>query len=280
MGTWDTGLFADDTALDVREAWEEAVRRGRDPLDVTVEVLGALGEGDPVVWLALAETQWRWGRLEEAVRERVLGLVQTGEALGEWAGTPWEAERHRVVKGLVRRLSGPPRPFRPVRPPPPVAWPWPAGTLVAYQLADGRWAAFEVVGVDLDGQRASPLGRWLDSVTAAPPTLAEACAASLRAATRNPVPWSESTVARLAAEGVIPADTRPADLDAQTRVPWPVVTLQSWRRGELPRRRLVALGSTAQPRPSVHPRLALGLRWDYLEGWLTEVLGIPEEPAR
>jgi hypothetical protein len=76
-----------DTALDVREAWVEPVRRGRAPTDVSAEVVGAFGSDDPVVWLALAETQWRWGMLEASIRERTIGLIDSGQALGEWAGT-------------------------------------------------------------------------------------------------------------------------------------------------------------------------------------------------
>jgi hypothetical protein len=104
MGAWDVGSFADDTALDVRDAWVEPIRRGRSPADVTAEILGAFGSDDPVVWLALADTQWRWGRLEPLVQEHAVTPTSL-DASTRWPHPVFTLGAFRKGERPARRLS-------------------------------------------------------------------------------------------------------------------------------------------------------------------------------
>ena len=61
MGTWGTGLYHDDTALDVKDRFEEMLKRGMTPEEATAKIVEMdrelLADKDDqiVFWLALAE---------------------------------------------------------------------------------------------------------------------------------------------------------------------------------------------------------------------------------
>jgi hypothetical protein len=279
MGTWDVGLFADDTALDVREAWVEPVRRGRAPVDVTAEVVGAFGADDPVVWFALADTQWRWGMLEASVRERAIALIDSGRALGEWAGSEWEAERRKVLRDLRKRLERPMPPPRPIKPRSRFDTEWEMGDVVGYRLYDKRWVLLHVVGHDPDYGGRAPVCVLLDYAGQDLPDAAATASLGLRTARRNPMPWTDQSTALLVAEGSVPAGTAPGELDAKTRFPHPVFTVGAFRRGERPLRRLRPTGVKLSPRLSVPHRLSMGVRWCHLDGFLAGAFDLPARPT-
>ncbi len=74
MGSDDPALFADDTASDVRDAYREALAEGLSDEDsedaVLREFADSLMDVDERVnvWLALADTQSRLGRLSADFR--------------------------------------------------------------------------------------------------------------------------------------------------------------------------------------------------------------------
>jgi len=67
MGAWGVSLFADDTACDVRDEYQSLREQGVDSAKATLRILSrwhgdmADLETGPVVLLALAATQWKWG---------------------------------------------------------------------------------------------------------------------------------------------------------------------------------------------------------------------------
>ena len=78
MGTWGVGLYANDTAADVRDTWLKNLKLGASGEEATAALLQAWGkDDDPLFWLALADTQWTWGRLEAHVRDRAQQALAT-----------------------------------------------------------------------------------------------------------------------------------------------------------------------------------------------------------
>jgi hypothetical protein len=270
-------LFADDTALDVRDAWTEPVRRGRSPADVTAEVVGAFGADEPVVWLALADTQWRWGMLEPSVRTRAIELIDSGAALGEWAGSEWEAERRRVLRDLRKRLDRPAPERKKVTPPARFDTEWKTGEVVGYQLTDGRWALLHVIGHDPDYGGRAPICTLLDWADAQLPEAASITKLALRRACANPLPWTEATVARAVQDGSVPAGTTAAHLNAATRLPYPAFTIGAFAKRERPERRLRRTGVRIEPRMHVEHRLAIGVRWRDFDGYLASAFDLPPQ---
>lgn len=78
MGTWGTGLYENDTALDVKDEFEEYYQRGMAVQEITdrlmQEYADILEDTDeaPLFWLSLADTQYHFGVLLPLVRESAL----------------------------------------------------------------------------------------------------------------------------------------------------------------------------------------------------------------
>ena len=84
MGTWGPAVFSDDTACDVRDDWRGHVGDGLSAVEATDRLLSewsdSIDEPDdgPVIWLALAATQWKAGRLEDRVKKKALAIIDDG----------------------------------------------------------------------------------------------------------------------------------------------------------------------------------------------------------
>src|SRR5580704_2795352 len=78
MSAWGTAAFSDDAACDVRDSYIDLLDDGLSGHDATKKLVGAwsklLEDPDeaPVFWLALAATQWKYGRLEPHVLKKAL----------------------------------------------------------------------------------------------------------------------------------------------------------------------------------------------------------------
>jgi len=119
MGTSSPALFADDTAYDVREEFIERLASGATADAATQQMLADWGssiddvDDGPVFWLSLAHTQWKYGCLMDAVREKALAVIDSGTDLQRWAG-PYESKRRAVLNALKATLLSPqPKPRRP-----------------------------------------------------------------------------------------------------------------------------------------------------------------------
>jgi hypothetical protein len=125
MGTWGYGLFADDGACDVRGMYWELIldQPGIGDRDATRQMLEQLGTGiddrgaDPVIWLALAASQSRLGRLDPAVARRALQVIDNGEDIARWHDEgPRAVARRRATLARVRsQLTGAQPPRRRIR---------------------------------------------------------------------------------------------------------------------------------------------------------------------
>jgi hypothetical protein len=113
VGTWGTGIFENDLAVDVEAAWSEAIGRGVSPADATDGVIASLGadviddqDDGPVFWLALATLQMDAHALDATVREHAQSAIS--QNLARWrdeASKSDAAEREHVLNELGARLS-------------------------------------------------------------------------------------------------------------------------------------------------------------------------------
>ena len=113
MGAWGPGLYSNDIALDVRDtyngllsdqmsnedAYTETVRHCREIIET---------EEAPLFWLALAETQWRVGRLTPEVKAKALDCIEEKGGLALWkndfkGGVAWQ----RTLSKLKGKLESP-----------------------------------------------------------------------------------------------------------------------------------------------------------------------------
>ena len=121
MGTWGTGLYADDTTCEVRDEFRSHLASGLPPGEAEAKVLARYEPllHDPqvacLVFFALADVQWRSGCLSDAVKQNALDLLDRGGDLEHWAKeAPRDAAaRRRTLAALRERLLSPPPPWKP-----------------------------------------------------------------------------------------------------------------------------------------------------------------------
>lgn len=154
MGTWGVGVFSDDTAADVRDEYRDCLAQGMDGAAATDKVLALFGnwqddmDDGPPFWLSLAATQFRYGTLEDRVRDRAIEIIDAGTDLARFAATPKLVRaRERVLKKLRAQLIGPQRRPVKVRPEVPSECDWEPGEVVGYKHDSGEWIPLHVQGI-------------------------------------------------------------------------------------------------------------------------------------
>ena len=162
MGTWNAGLFSNDTTLDVKDTYmkcleqqlsnEEAYKKTYEEYE---ELIGT--DEEPLFWYALADTQWNVGRLMPEVKEIALKLIAEKGGASLWEDTSkkilkWENTLHK----LKEKLESPMPPEKIIKKPIEfVTNPWNVGDVYAYQFLEpiaeekgvyGKYIIFKKVG--------------------------------------------------------------------------------------------------------------------------------------
>lgn len=119
VGAWGPAVFSDDVARDVRDRYREHLedQMADDEAEATIlrEFAGHLGDVDdgPVVWLALAATESKLGRLSAVVQSKALAIIDHGPDSSVWLEAPARvaAKRVEALAKLRAQVDGvqPPR---------------------------------------------------------------------------------------------------------------------------------------------------------------------------
>jgi hypothetical protein len=105
MGAWGNGVWQDDVAHDVILRFDELLAKGRTPGEAVQEILldPPWGWGDQdddaVQVLALAALALRHGALGPTLRNQAISMIDSGDPLDRWTGSPPEkrAARQEVL---------------------------------------------------------------------------------------------------------------------------------------------------------------------------------------
>lgn len=167
MGAWGPAIFSDDTACDIRGDYKDFLGDGLTPSEATDRVLlewkDSLADPDEnsIVWLALAATQWKLGRLESGVKQKALEVIDSGCNLVCWEGKDREKRRAALEK-LRDQLDSPqpkqkkvPKRFRD-------DCDWIEGELIAYKTLSEKKVLFRVIGFHQDKGGKSPVCELLN----------------------------------------------------------------------------------------------------------------------
>ncbi|MCI0744706.1 MAG: DUF4259 domain-containing protein [Verrucomicrobia subdivision 3 bacterium] len=167
MGAWGTAIFSDDTAADIRDDFKDHISDGLSCAEATERILeewrDSIGDPDdgPVIWLALAATQWRLGRLMPHVKQKAVEIIDSESNLERWEGKDRE-KRRKVLERLRAQLqSEQPKPrvipkrFRD-------SCDWEIGELIAYTTLSNDKVLFRVIGFHVDNGGKSPICELLD----------------------------------------------------------------------------------------------------------------------
>ena len=114
MGAWGVGLYRDDVTCDVRSDYVNRLKVGLSNIDATKDLielnLDFIEDPDdgPLFWLALADTQWKYGRLLPEIKEIALEYIRSCTDLEKWKENKKQYEkRKKVLDELEERLNSP-----------------------------------------------------------------------------------------------------------------------------------------------------------------------------
>ena len=142
MGTWGASLYANDTTCDVRDAYIKYLQNQLSNEEALTKIMKdfeeLMGDEDdePLFWFALAETQWKVGRLTSEVKDNALRWIEKegGVALWEDSGTSavgWK----KTLGNLKEKLESPMRSEKKIRKPDVIDQNlWNIGDVYAYQF--------------------------------------------------------------------------------------------------------------------------------------------------
>ena len=168
MGTWGTALYSDDLAADLRGDLREAFGDGLSAADAVdrlmAEYASSLDDPDegPAFWLAVADTGWRSGRLDDRARQRALEIIDSGRDLARWPEGADRRKRAAVLSKLRSQLVAPPPTAKRIAKVVRSATDWATGEVVAFQLASGLWTLMRVIGHHEDKGGRSAICELLD----------------------------------------------------------------------------------------------------------------------
>ena len=114
MGAWGANLYQDDVALDVKDEYKDNLRKGKTNEETMQEIIDKYQElledeeDRGVFWLALADTQWNLGRLDEQVKKQALEIIELGIDLKRWeSNEKLYNKRKEILEKLKEKLLSP-----------------------------------------------------------------------------------------------------------------------------------------------------------------------------
>lgn len=142
MGAWGPGLYQDDVTCDVKDEYINRLRVGYSNNKATEELIKCNisyiedEDDSPLFWFALADTQWRYGRLSPKVKEEALNFIKKGNDLERWKeeNPKQYLKRKQVLEELEERLNSPQPIEKKVTKLTPSRSPWEVGDILLYQI--------------------------------------------------------------------------------------------------------------------------------------------------
>ena len=109
MGTWGYEIFEDDTTLDVRGVFEDALAEGVSVVEATHRVIEKMASAvvdydhGSLVWLALAALQLEQGELQPWVKAPAMWVIDVGIGLEGWQDSgPDEFAKRKAALAAFR----------------------------------------------------------------------------------------------------------------------------------------------------------------------------------
>lgn len=141
MGAWGVKLYQDDVACDVKEEYIEALKKGISNEEITKKLIEEYTsyedeEEESVFWFALADIQWKYGRLLKEVKNNAIKFIDEEVDLERWKENSKLLEkRKRVLLELKEKLNMPQPPEKKVKGnEKPYKCEWQIGDVFAYPL--------------------------------------------------------------------------------------------------------------------------------------------------
>lgn len=113
MGAWGTGLYQDDTTCDIKDDYITYLRIGMTNEEATKKIIEEndwcfeYEDEGALLWFALADTQWKYGRLLDEVKEKAIECIDSGIDLEKWKEEDEKLykKRKKVLEELKEKLN-------------------------------------------------------------------------------------------------------------------------------------------------------------------------------
>jgi hypothetical protein len=168
MGAWGTLLYDNDTTCDVRDIYTkflQETQNNEDAYQKTIEELHEYigDEEEPLFWYALADTQWRFGRLRPEVKNKALEWIDKKGGLEFWMeSSNKETNWMKTLQKLKIRLESPIPPEKKIKKPIEfIRNPWNIGDVYVYQFHSEESKKFGLFGKYIALQKIAD-EKWCD----------------------------------------------------------------------------------------------------------------------
>ena len=155
MGTSGTSITSDHTVADVVGTVVDRLKEGATLQEASAFTLRqfkrSLKDSDdgPLIWLAIAHVQWKYGRVDADVLDRVRNDIAAGNGLDRWRDDPADlAARKRALNAFLAKVSE--ANSKPASPPRSVTRlaPFAAGDCISVLTDSGEYTAAIVLKAD------------------------------------------------------------------------------------------------------------------------------------
>ncbi len=116
MRIFSAAVFGDDFVLDVRDEYLALVAEGTSDREANRRILESFNDSTrdsddgSIFWVALAATQWDYGRLDSRVKAKALTSIKQCKKDGRWSGSRLEQKRFSVLERIAQNLQATPPP--------------------------------------------------------------------------------------------------------------------------------------------------------------------------
>lgn len=210
MGTCGTALYSDDLAADVRDDFKDHIAAGLSAEDATNALLEEyIPQSDmqdcwPVFWLALADTQWKTGRLTSLTKANAHEILANGSDLRRWAEDKALLEsRKKVLSTLAEQLKCTPPLPKKIRKRKQNVTHYKIGEVHFFKDENGGHV-FKVVDLFKDKGGTYPVVLLLDWNKNTPPNMLQICFLHPIRSNKN---WSSEAISLILAGDISESDT-------------------------------------------------------------------------
>lgn len=163
MGAWGVKLYDNDVAEDIKNTYKEKLQEGKSNEEVTNEIISdyeyMLEDVDdaPLFWMALADQQWRLGRLLPNVKKQALKWIEKGADLQVWYDESEKLgnQRKKVLEELSLKLNSSQPPEKKIYKRRYYRCPWKIGDVFAYKIESDLSKEHDLYGKYIIFQKAS-----------------------------------------------------------------------------------------------------------------------------
>lgn len=141
LGFWSTSLYGNDITTDVRDSYQELIYETLDVEKAYYKLLEDYSEyfgteEEPLVWYAIADLQWKYGRIMPEVRDKAVYFIDNDGGIDLWEFNSKDRIKFKnnIYKLKDKLLSPMPKPKKITNPNNFVHNPWSVGDVYAFRF--------------------------------------------------------------------------------------------------------------------------------------------------